>query len=91
MCHYKGIEHLPRYKLLALLSSVKYIQGNIRRKNDKKITDLYLVCCIHNKNNNLQRIKVVDLERSKGSLFRLRKLDPNNNIISVYVFIDVII
>ena len=69
------IEHLPDTNYWHYCLQLNTYKAILEEKYDKKITDLYLVC-LHpdNKNNNYQRIKVVDLQEEVKDLFRLREI-----------------
>ena len=68
------ISYLPDTNYWHYCLQLNTYKAILEEKYDKKVVELYLVC-LHpdNKNNNYQRIKVVDLQNDVKELFEERK------------------
>lgn len=68
------IEHLPDSNYWHYCLQLNTYKAIIEEKYGKKVDEMYLVC-LHpeNKNKSYQRIKVEDLQKEVGELFKLRK------------------
>jgi ATP-dependent exoDNAse (exonuclease V) beta subunit len=67
------ISHIPDTNYWHYCLQLNTYKAILEAKYDKKVVGLYLVC-LHpeNKNNNFQRIKVVDLQEEVNDLFNFR-------------------
>ena len=73
------ISHLPDSNFWHYCLQLNTYKAILEAKYDKKVVGLYLVC-LHpeNKNNNFQRIKVVDLQEEVNDLFNFRLNELKN-------------
>jgi ATP-dependent exoDNAse (exonuclease V) beta subunit len=75
------ISHLPDTNYWHYCLQLNTYKAILESKYDKKVVGLYLVC-LHpeNKNNNFQRIEVIDLQKEVKDLFEQRKKKLDNKI-----------
>jgi ATP-dependent exoDNAse (exonuclease V) beta subunit len=75
----ENISHIPDTNYWHYCLQLNTYKAILEAKYDKKVVGLYLVC-LHpeNKNNNFQRIKVVNLQEEVKDLFNYRLKKLNN-------------
>jgi len=72
----KCIEHIPDSNYWHYCLQLNTYKSILEAKYDIIVSEMYLIC-LHpdNKNNNYQRIKVVDLSEEISDLFKFRRLE----------------